>query len=343
MLNVRVQELEAIIESIDRALNLHDVWRDHLHRTIICKLQPATEDVEEHAHKLCAFGKWFYSQGNAHLRELSNFKRLGNIHEAMHAEARNLLSICHGRWVITAKDYDNFLDTMYQFRSQLLIIRHKASETLHKIDALTGVFAPSQLMPDLEEISAKRADRAYALIRLKFDLVSINDRFGHAAGDRVLRTCLAKFKGLLGEQDRIYRYTGADFIFCLADKSLSQAEAIREKLLQALGPAYQQALQISWFLQSETAEAIDAGTACASAGDEATKDKPAQDKPAEDKPSKGKPDKPAGRQRPSLAKKEEEQNETAFKVQHAALALNLGAPAEKQIIQAGMKEFTIRL
>lgn len=338
MINVRAQELEAIIESIDRALNLHDVWRDHLHRTIICKLQPTAEDLDENAHKLCAFGKWFYSPGNAHLRELGNFQRLGNIHEAMHAEARNLLSICHGRWVITAKDYDNFLDAMYQFRSQLLIIRHKASETLHKIDALTGVFAPSQLLPDLEEIAARQCERAYALIRLKFDLVSINDRFGHAAGDRVLRTCLAKFKGLLGEQDRIYRYTGADFIFCLADKSLAQAEAIREKLLLSLGPAYQQALQISWSLQNETAEAIDAGTACASPADEPAQDQPSLDRAAHDRPAK-----PTGRQRPSLAEKEEDQNEMAFTVQHATLALDLGSPPEKQINQAGLKEFSIKL
>lgn len=333
MINVRAQELEAIIESIDRSLNMHDVWRDRLYRTIICKLQPTAEDLDENAHQHCGFGKWFYSPVNAHLRELSNFKRLGNVHEAMHTEARNLCGIRHGHWVITAKDYDAFLDTMYQFRSELLIIRHKTTETLHKIDSLTGVFASSQLIPDLEEMASKQAYHPCALIRLKFDLLAINERFGHAAGDRVLRTCLAKIKALLSEQDRIYRYTGADFIICLADRSLAQAEAIREKLLPALGPAYQQALQISRSLQNETAEAIDAGTACAS---EAKADDPTKDRPAG----------PAGRQRPSMAEKEEGQedrNELAFMVQHAALALDLGSATEKQISQAKLSEFAVKL
>lgn len=324
MIDVRPRELEAIINTIDRALNIHDAWRDRLYRTIICKQVPTQADLDEHGHLHCEFGKWFHSPANAHLREIGSFKRLGNIHEAMHTEARNIYAICHGHWVITAKEYDSLLDAMYQFRSELLIIRHKASETLLKIDALTGAFCSSQLLPDLAEVQATQKAKGgdYGLIRLKFDLLAINDRHGNEAGDRVLRTCLAKIKGLLHERDRIYRYTGADFIVCLPDKSLKQTQAIEESILATLSPAYMQALQISLSLETDTADAIGADTACA-----VDDDRPAKT------PSRGR----------MAAQADEEKPRAGFAVQHAACSLNPDTPIEQQIRQATLAAYPIDL
>lgn len=45
MINVTVQELETILSTIDKALVMHEAWREHIQRTWACKLQPTEADT----------------------------------------------------------------------------------------------------------------------------------------------------------------------------------------------------------------------------------------------------------------------------------------------------------
>lgn len=260
MINVRSQELEAIAEILNKELRLHESWRDQLHRTLVCRLSPSANDLADDAHHKCEFGKWFYSPQNAALRSLALFKNIEKLHEAMHDEARSLCNIVKNNWVITPNEYDPFLRTQQQFRNELHSIRSRVFETLRKVDALTGVFCKSELAPDLEAISRQQQEngKPCSLLRLQFDLQAINNEHGWETGDLVLRTCLGRIKAALSDQDRIYRYTGADFIVCLPGKTPNHVEQIKDILFKTIKEAVEHALLIGNAVAEKPIEAAEA-------------------------------------------------------------------------------------
>jgi diguanylate cyclase (GGDEF)-like protein len=279
MINVRVQELEAIADTLNRELQVHESWRDQIQRTLVCRLTPSPADLAEDAHCRCEFGKWFYSSQNAALRGLPIFKNIENLHKGMHDEARALCTIIKNNWVITPNEYDPFLRAMQQFRDELHLIRGRVFETLRKIDALTGVFCGSELVPDLEAIVRQQEEhgKPCSLLRLQFDMQEINQHYGREAGDHVLSTCLGRIKAALADQDRIYRYTGADFVICLPGKSTGHVEQIKDILFHTIHEAVEHALLIHTAASDKAQESAGDEPPSAETGQEAIGEKAAPD------------------------------------------------------------------
>lgn len=237
MINVTAQELESILTTIDKALLMHDQWRERLQRALICKLPPEAADMSEDAHQQCAFGQWYYSAGNAHLRKLETFKKVEILHQAMHVMARDLCTHIKGHWAITPKEYDPFARQITTFRGELLKLRQKVEDTLQTIDALTGAYASSQLLPELrrEQEVQKTSGQPYSLLLLRFDLEQLNRDHGQDKGDAILRASLSVIRHALDRVDRVYRYRGVEFVICLPGKTPEQAQGIRQSLLDAMG------------------------------------------------------------------------------------------------------------
>lgn len=237
MINVTAQELDSILDTLDKALVLHDQWREKLLRTLICRLPPDPANLAGDAHLQCAFGHWYYGAGNAHLRRLDTFKALEDLHREVHDLGRQLCTHAKAHWAITPREYDPFLARVDAFRGELLKLRHKVEETLHTIDALTGAFTSALLLPHLrrEQEEMKAHGRPYSLLLLHFDLARLNREHGHDKGDAILRGCLGSIRQVLGPEDRVYRYTGAEFVICLPGRTPDAAQAARELLLTRMG------------------------------------------------------------------------------------------------------------
>ncbi len=98
-------------------------------------------------------------------------------------------------------------------------------------DALTGVLNRAAFMAALETQS--RAGAHGGLLFLDIDhFKSVNDRFGHAAGDEALALVGALLSGLAQESDLVGRLGGEEFaVFLRAaspERMLDQAQTIRE-------------------------------------------------------------------------------------------------------------------
>jgi diguanylate cyclase (GGDEF)-like protein len=101
-------------------------------------------------------------------------------------------------------------------------------------DALTGVFDRSRL-----EFEAPRAlsamlaaGKPLALMIIDVDrFKSVNDRFGHLAGDQVLKDIVACMDRVLRGSDRIFRFGGEEFVVICEDLSptvaVERAETLR--------------------------------------------------------------------------------------------------------------------
>jgi diguanylate cyclase (GGDEF)-like protein len=104
-------------------------------------------------------------------------------------------------------------------------------------DSLTGLHNRKHLVERLES-SVKRAMRIHAGIGLIFiDLDGfkpINDRFGHAAGDTVLKEVGVQLRMNVRENDVVARFGGDEFCVLLTDTSEAGAKLVAERILKAL-------------------------------------------------------------------------------------------------------------
>lgn len=82
--------------------------------------------------------------------------------------------------------------------------------------------------------AADRYDRPVSFMFLDIDFFKdINDHFGHATGDEVLKQLAAELRGLLRESDVLARWGGEEFVVCLPDTALADARVVGEKILSA--------------------------------------------------------------------------------------------------------------
>ncbi|WP_395700879.1 GGDEF domain-containing protein [Aquabacterium sp.] len=81
----------------------------------------------------------------------------------------------------------------------------------------------------------ERSDAPLCLALLDIDwFKSINDRFGHAVGDKVLQRFAAAAQGVLRATDLLGRWGGEEFLVLLPDTPIEQAPAALERLRQRL-------------------------------------------------------------------------------------------------------------
>ncbi len=104
-------------------------------------------------------------------------------------------------------------------------------------DALTGIWNRGTIL-DIMGRELSRSGRSgtplgIALVDLDH-FKSVNDRFGHIAGDTVLRETARRMKSLCRNYDSIGRYGGEEFLLvlpgCDAEAARRQAERLREDL-----------------------------------------------------------------------------------------------------------------
>ena len=94
----------------------------------------------------------------------------------------------------------------------------------HNRHAMNGIVAE-----ELER--ARRHGRDVSFVMLDIDeFKSINDRLGHAEGDRVLETLVAVLRKSLRTIDKVIRYGGDEFLLVLPETSQRETELMLERL-----------------------------------------------------------------------------------------------------------------
>ncbi len=129
-------------------------------------------------------------------------------------------------------------------RNQALVVDNAAltSQSIH--DPLTGAFNRrhfEQLMEQQEAtIHGRSRDRNYqasvGLVLLDVDhFKHVNDTYGHAAGDEVLKVVAARLRDLVRDQDAVVRWGGEEFVLVLPGTPPDGVPVVAAKALNALG------------------------------------------------------------------------------------------------------------
>jgi len=118
--------------------------------------------------------------------------------------------------------------------------REAALQKLALSDPLTGLGNRAGLMASMEA-EAKRAGRyGHPVSLVFFDLdhfKRVNDSWGHAAGDAVLKRAAALAGSLIRESDRLFRWGGEEFAVLAPDTSLAGASILAEKMRASMAAA----------------------------------------------------------------------------------------------------------
>jgi diguanylate cyclase (GGDEF)-like protein len=104
-------------------------------------------------------------------------------------------------------------------------------------DPLTKVFNRRALEDRLETELSHLTRHGSALSVMLFDLdhfKSINDTYGHLAGDHVLRAFAALVQGMTRREDFFARYGGEEFVMLCRSTTLEQAKLLGERVRGAL-------------------------------------------------------------------------------------------------------------
>lgn len=120
--------------------------------------------------------------------------------------------------------------------NQMIHALEKKVESLEiktSLDPLTKTYNRHALQEHLKAILDKeRFDfEMFALMIDVDNFKSINDQFGHIAGDKVLIFITKLMKKMLREGDRVYRFGGEEFIILLNRTDVDGARQVGERLL----------------------------------------------------------------------------------------------------------------
>lgn len=105
---------------------------------------------------------------------------------------------------------------------------------LASVDSLTKIFNRGQLEADLPMIfdSTRESDQHLALIIFDLDhFKEVNDTYGHAAGDIVLRAITKRVSELIRAEDKFYRYGGEEFVILLQTHNRAEVKMIMDKIV----------------------------------------------------------------------------------------------------------------
>ncbi len=108
-----------------------------------------------------------------------------------------------------------------------------AAIKLSTIDSLTGLYNRTFFFTALEREIARgdRSGRSFCLVMLDLDdLKTVNDRFGHLAGDQVLRTVADMVRSGVRKIDVAARYGGDEFVALLPETDPTGGWVLAEKI-----------------------------------------------------------------------------------------------------------------
>ncbi len=186
-------------------------------------------------------------------------------------------------------------DTPGELRAQMARLRAENSRLRRELqrlgeyqqlafrDALTGLRNRRSFEERLTEESARaRRNEGYGFSVLMLDVddfKAINDTFGHATGDEVLRSVAELLEDSVRTVDLCYRIGGDEFAIILPDTGDAGAGAVLDRLRVAMDPAFHALpvpVGLSIGLASSPPTAADASAVVAAADADMYRDKQAR-------------------------------------------------------------------
>lgn len=227
---------------VEKHLMIH--YQHHLEWMImlISKLE-GTADTESYCEldpTKCSFGQWLHNPTLPYIVNTSHFNDIQNLHILLHQLGEHILTLFRsGEFdhksmiqLLLRLDY-----TSLEIGNEIAILNDMLIIGEYTKDPLTGLLGRrllDKIMMNQIEI-AKATESNCTLIMCDLDhFKSINDHYGHLAGDAVIRNFAALLQKNLRKSDFIFRFGGEEFLILLPSSEYAEAKSVAENLcLQA--------------------------------------------------------------------------------------------------------------
>jgi diguanylate cyclase (GGDEF)-like protein len=195
-------------------------------------LHDTNESIAENSVALAKESLQKFQQSNQSLRQLSEENGVDLTHykeQPDHTQTTALLAL-----------FDTFQDQVLhelQLAEEIIGRLKREIEVLEResnIDSLTKSYNKKALLHDLKEVLAFGEDRDLDLHLLLFDaddFKTINDSFGHIAGDKTLIYLTKLLQTSLRRGTRVYRFGGEEFVVLINRTSHHDALRTVERIL----------------------------------------------------------------------------------------------------------------
>jgi len=143
----------------------------------------------------------------------------------------------HVFWVLCSFSFGFFGALMFDRSKKAIFITQQGLHRLAVTDELTGVFNRNQLNKTIScEISRSlRYKKTFGFVVIDIDYFkNINDTFGHAEGDIVLRKIAQLIANLIRSNDTLVRWGGEEFVVIAVDVDKNKLIHICENLLRKI-------------------------------------------------------------------------------------------------------------
>lgn len=136
-------------------------------------------------------------------------------------------------YIGTTRDISNKKEYEYQISNYIEELKKNNTELkrLASIDLLTGAYSRRKFEDDIDYYLNKNTGMRFSLILIDIDnFKSVNDRYGHIKGDKVLQKVSQLIFDNIRMTDRLFRWGGEEFIIILPETKLESAKTAAEKI-----------------------------------------------------------------------------------------------------------------
>lgn len=227
-----IDDIDASLSALNAALKEHYLRGEKLLYLILFGDLTDHNIIDNDSHLHCQFCEWLTLRMRGDTLDRNMVLSISRNHDAMHNITRMLMqAVVSGT---TTKELVSqyhgcqlaFIDSIETYRSSLSTFRNQH-------DTLTGLplrHLLYQEYPSFLERCRRNLSEFYVLMLDIDRFKSINDTWGHNAGDEVLRLVASRLSSATRRSERLYRFGGEEFIILLETKGRMATESAAERI-----------------------------------------------------------------------------------------------------------------
>ncbi len=221
---VRPEEVFAQLTAFQHALASHVDWLRQWYGALVNHDGGMPEDS-------CAIRRW--ADDAALFGGFDGYGDMMALHDEVHARADEIGARIAGGETATTSDYEALVQSVIAFGAAAQGLEREAWTLLATVDPLTGLSnrqsMRAQLMRERDRTIRLRQPCCLALVDIDH-FKKVNDTFGHAQGDKVLRAVAGLLMATVRPYDVVYRYGGEEFLLCLPGTDTAAGIQVAERI-----------------------------------------------------------------------------------------------------------------
>jgi diguanylate cyclase len=228
---MRPEEVFLRLTGFQHALAGHVDWLQRWYRAVV----NGTE-LPQTANDKCPFHHW-HRQSAELFGGFEGFRELAELHDEVHARAGEISARVIAGQSVTTSDYEALMHQLIVFGTAAQGVEREAWKVLATVDPLTGLAnrqsMRSQLMRERDRTIRQQLPCCLGLVDIDH-FKKVNDTFGHAQGDKVLRAVSGLLQSAVRPYDEVYRYGGEEFLLCLPGTDLDGGVLVAERIRKGI-------------------------------------------------------------------------------------------------------------